>query len=214
MAEETGGISADCPRCDEPIDGDEDACPNCGLEFLDPEGGLSEDAMQALLDNADVTLPTEGGDGGFSAPKTIRLFVALAITIPMAPLVAFIGVSVFPLPTWASVVLATLGWVVPAYLLARFRVPTLVVANGLLLIGLTMATTPLVIIGGRTILGTDPGDIGALGSNVFAAQSIFLAFGLVVLAVGLLVRRYAVATRARWEREAAESREPDVDNQS
>lgn len=201
MSDEGGPFGASCPRCEEPIDGDNDACAACGLAFRDEEGGLSDDAVQAMLDNVDVPKPQQRGPVSVSAPATMRLVVGLAITIPVAPIVLFIASAIAPLPVFVSTLLFTLAWAVPGYVLARRRaLPTYIVADGLLLTGLVLASAPMVIVAGRALLGTAPGDIGALGTNVYAAQSVFLLIGLVVLGVGALIRRHAVAEQARWER--------------
>lgn len=201
MSEESPGAGASCPRCDAPIDGEEGACPKCGLEFLDESGELSQDAIDAMMDNATVSVPDGPSGGQITTPAPIRLFVGLAICVPLAPILVFVAVSITPLDLWASGALFLLGWVIPAYALSRARVPTRIVANGLLAIGIVLSSAPLVIVAGRALLGTDAAEIGTLGTNVFAAQGVFLVFGLLVLGAGAFVRRHAVATEARWDRE-------------
>ncbi|MUV89151.1 hypothetical protein GJ629_03910 [Halapricum sp. CBA1109] len=205
MADDDGdGFRATCPRCDAEITGEETACPECDLTFLDEDDGLSDEAVQAMLDDVDVDDLDSPAPGRIGAPATVRLFVGLAITAPLAPLVVFVALAVVPLPTWAAVALGTAAWTLPGYLLARPLVPTQIVANGLLLVGVVLSTTPLTVTAGRALVGTDASDVGALGANVADAGPLFLTFGLVVLVVGAVVRRHALSTRARWERDAAE----------
>lgn len=201
MSDDGGRFGASCPRCDAPIDGGEQACPECELTFIDEDGGLSDDAVDAMMADVDVSMPEAGLGRGPFLPGWIRLFVGLAITLPLAPVVALVAVAIAPLPTWAAVVVFTLAWLVPGYRLARHSVPTLIVANGLVTIGVVLTGTPLFVAGGRALLGTDPADVGALGTNVTAAGELFALVGVVVLAVGILVRRHALATRARWRRQ-------------
>jgi len=196
MADEE--IDASCPQCDEPISGHEVRCPACGLDFLDDEGGLSQDAIDAMFADADIEGPEATPLDTFSTPRWVRLLVALSITAPMGPLVMFVVESATPVSLSVAVLAFLAGWVVPGYILSRFTVPTVIVAVGLLLVGTTLAVTPLVIVVGRALLGTDASEIGALGSNVVAAQTAFLLIGLVVLGLGAVVYRHAVARRDSW----------------
>ncbi|QCC52278.1 zinc ribbon domain-containing protein [Halapricum salinum] len=192
------GIDASCPQCGEPISGHEGRCPSCGLDFLDGEGGLSEDAIDAMLADAGIEGPEATPHGALSTPRWVRLLVGLSITVPMGPLVMFVVESVWPVPLLVSVFAFLVGWLVPGYLLSRWRVPTAIVALGLLLVGLTLSVTPLLIVGGRALLGTDASEIGTLGSNVVAAQTAFLLIGLVVVGLGAVVYRHAVSRREAW----------------
>jgi len=192
------GIDASCPQCGEPISGHEGRCPSCGLDFLDGEGGLSEDAIDAMLADAGIEGPEATPHGALSTPRWVRLLVGLSITVPMGPLVMFVIESVWPVPLLVSVFAFLVGWLVPGYLLSRWRVPTAIVALGLLLVGLTLSVTPLLIVGGRALLGTDASEIGTLGSNVVAAQTAFLLIGLVVVGLGAVVYRHAVSRREAW----------------
>lgn len=201
MSDERADHGATCPRCDAPIDGETGACPECGLRFLDEAGDLSDEAIQTMVDEADVSLPEGPAGRPLTTPAPVRLLVGLAISAPLAPILVFVAVSIAPLSLWASASVFLLGWALAGYGLARNRVPTRIVADGLVLLGLVLASAPVLIVGGRAVLGTDASEIGALGSNVFAAQVVFLLFGLLVLGAGAFVRRHAIATEARWERE-------------
>lgn len=196
-----GRFGAECPRCEAPIDGGEQSCRECGLEFIDEEGGLSDDAIEAMMADVDVSIPKDALQRGTYIPGWVRLMVALAITVPLAPVVALIVVSVVPLPGWVGGLVLGLTWLLSGYALANYAVATLIVANGLLLTGGVMTGAPLLMRGGRALFGTVPEDIGDLGANAYAAQELFLLIGAVVLAIGVLVRRHALATKARWERQ-------------
>ena len=200
MSEEGGRFGAECPRCEAAIDGTEDACPECGLEFIDDEGGLSQEAIDAMMADVDASLPESALRGDDYMPGWIRLMVALAITVPLGPVVALIALAIVPLPAWVGAFVLGLSWLLAAYALANFAVATLIVANGLLLIGGILAASPLLILGGRSLFGTAPSEVGELGRNVFAAQEFFLGIGLLILFIGAIVRRHAVATRARSPR--------------
>lgn len=204
---ERSGLDPSCPRCGEPISGTEAQCPSCGLDFLDAEGGLSQEAIDAMLDDADIQRPGPRLQAGYYTPAWVRLLVGLAISVPMAPLVLFVVESVVPIPLWIGGLVFLVGWFVPGYLLSRRAVPSVIVATGLLLLGITMAVTPLAIVIGRTLFGTDATAIGTLGTNVLAAQTAFLAIGLVVVGLGAVVYRHAARTRDSWAEQAAEMRE-------
>ena len=197
-------VEASCPRCGESITGHDGRCPSCGLDFLDEAGGLSDDAVDAMLDDVDLDRPGPVPRGGYYTPQWVRLIVGLAISVPMAPLTLFVAESVAPVPLWVGAIVFVLGWGLPGYLLSRLAVPSVIVATGLLVVGATMAVTPLVIVAGRTVLGTDESQIGALGTNVWAAQGAFLAVGVAVLALGALAYRQATGKRKRWAERASE----------
>lgn len=192
------GTEASCPQCGEPITGVEGRCPSCGLDFLDDEGGLSPDAVNAMLADVDVDRPGPVPRDGYFTPQWVRLVIGLAISVPMAPLTLFIAESVAPIPLWLGGLVFIGGWLIPGYLLSRRAVPSVIVGTGLLVVGATMAVAPLVIVVGRSLLGTDANEIGALGTNVWTAQSAFLAVGLAVLALGVLVYRHATGKREDW----------------
>jgi len=197
-ADGTGGpFDARCPRCDAFVDGDHAVCPECGLRFLDEDGGISDEVVDALFETADVMPPEELSPTRFGAPRSIRIGVALAISLPLAPVVTLVVLSVLPLPGILTALVALAAWSVPAYALSGSTLPTLIVANGLGVLGLTMATAPLVIAAGRALAGTDPARIGPLGTNVVAIQGIFLVVGVAVLAGGVALRRQALASERR-----------------
>jgi hypothetical protein len=197
-------VDASCPRCDEPITGQEGRCPSCGLDFLDDDGGLSQEAIDEMLSDVGIDHPDAIPRGDLYPPRWVRLLVGLSITVPMGPLVLFVAESVAPIPLWLSLLAFTLGWLVPGYLLSRFPVPSLVVAGGLLVVGATMAVTPLVIVAGRAVLGTEASAIGAFGSNMLAVQTAFLLIGLAVLGLGAIVYRQATAKRESWAEQSVD----------
>lgn len=201
MSDEGGRFGAECPRCEAPIEGEERSCPECGLAFVDEEGGLSDEAIEAMMASVDEKVPESALDRGDYMPGYVRLVIALAITVPLATVGALIVLAIVPLPAWVAVTVLGMIWLFSTYVLANFAVASLIVANGLLLTGGLLAGAPLLIRAGRALLGTGSGDVGALGANVHAAEGLFLGLGIVVLGVGVLVRRHAVATRARWERQ-------------
>jgi hypothetical protein len=203
--DDESGVDASCPRCDEPITGHEGQCPSCGLDFLDEEGGISQDAIDEMLGDVDIDGPDAMPLGDLRPPRWVRLLVGLSITVPMGPLALFVAESVAQIPLWLSLLAFTFGWLVPGYLLSRFPVPSLVVAGGLLVVGVTMAVTPLVIVAGRAVLGTDATEIGALGSNLLAVQTAFLLIGLVVIGLGAVVYRHATAKRDSWAERVADA---------
>jgi len=205
MTDQRGGDSdehgdaspeATCPRCGSSITEHGGTCPDCGLVFLDEDGGLTEEAADALFEDRDLDIAE-----GTYVPQWVRLLVALAITAPMAPVVLFVVGSVVSLPLWLSGLVFLSGWFLPAMALARLAVPSSIVAAGLVVLGATLASTPVLIVVGRTILGVDAQSIGAFGSDAWAAQTAFLAVGSVVLVLGVFLYRYAGRKRNQWARD-------------
>lgn len=200
MSDEHAGANpeATCPRCESSITEHDGTCPECGLVFLDEDGGVTEEAADALFEDTDLDLEDLDLSGGTYMPQWVRLLVALTITVPMAPVALFVVGSIVSLPLWLSGLVFMLGWFLPAMALARLAVPSLIVAAGLVVLGGTLALTPLLIVVGRATLGTDVQSIGAFGSDIWAAQTAFFAVGSVVLVLGGFLYRYAGRKRGRW----------------
>ncbi len=189
---------ATCPRCGSSITDHNGACPECGLVFLDEDGRLTDAAADALFEDTELDLgDLDIAEGGYM-PQWVLLVVALAITVPMAPVVLFVVGSIVSLPLWLSSLAYLVGWLLPAMALSRLAVPSAIVAAGLVVLGTTLALTPSLIVIGRAILGTDAGSIGVFGSNGWAAQTAFLTVGSVVLVLGGVLYRYAGRKRDRW----------------
>ncbi|MFB6202420.1 MAG: hypothetical protein ABEI98_10475 [Halorhabdus sp.] len=188
---------ATCPACGATLSG-ERVCPDCGLQIRTKDDELTDDAISAVVDDA---LAGAGGvdlSGRDIVPYPLRLAVALAISVPFAPLSAFVLASLIPVHPIAVVVVGIVAWVAPATLLARAVVPSLVVGRGLVVLGIVVAVSPLVVAAGRTLAGSaavaDPlidGSGALIGS--------FLVFGGTVLALGLLVTRVALRKRSEWD---------------
>lgn len=188
---------ATCPQCGSSMAA-HGRCPDCGLTLLDEDGGLTEAAAEELFDETDLDVGDPGRSTGGHVPQWVSLLVALTISVPMAPVVLFVVRSIVSLPLWLSGIAFLVGWLLPALALARLAVPSAIVAAGLVVLGGTLALTPLVIVAGRAILGVDTQPIGAFGSDPWAAQAAFLAVGSVVLVLGGFLYRYAGRKRDRW----------------
>ena len=196
---------ANCPECGSGLEGAR-TCPACGLEIRTAEDELTEDAINAVIDGALSDAGQIQPPADHAVPYSLRLAVALAISIPFAPLSAFVLASIVPSHPIAILVVGMLGWMAPAAALARATVPSLVVGRGLVVLGAVVAVSPLVVLGGRTLAGAaavaDP-LIDGSGTLI----SSFLVFGAVVLGLGVVVTRVAVRKRDDW-READAVEEP------
>ena len=192
-------VEVTCPRCGTSITDRDGSCPSCGLVFLDDEGGLTDEAVDALFEDSDLDLENfDLSRDGYHTPQWVRLIVGLAISTPMAPVVLFVVGSIVALPLWASGLVFVLGWVFPAVLLSRLALPSVIVAIGLVGLGSTLVMVPPAIVVGRVIVGSDAETIGAFGSDAWMAQAAFLAVGVVVLVLGGFLYRYASAKRGGW----------------
>lgn len=185
-----------CPRCDSTLSG-ERVCPACGLEIRTAADEISSDATEAIVANAlsqagDVNPPPSR-----TLPYPIRLATALAISIPFGPLSAFALTSVVPAPSLAVVLVGMTGWMASAAVLARAAVPSLIVGRGLTVLGILVAVAPLLTAAGRILLGENAvGNPPIDGSDAIVGS--FLGFGVLILALGLLITRVGVRKRQSW----------------
>ncbi|MFW6017457.1 MAG: hypothetical protein ACOCPX_01405 [Halapricum sp.] len=192
-------VDVTCPRCETVITGHDGSCPSCGLVFLDDDGGLTDEAAQALFEDSDLDLERlDLSRGGYYTPQWVRLLVGLAISTPLAPVVLFVAGSIVSLPLWAGGLVFVLGWFLPAIALSRLALPSVIVAAGLVVLGSTLVLAPPAIVVGRTIVGSDAETIGTFGPDAWTAQAAFLAIGLVVLVLGAFLYRYARRKRDAW----------------
>ena len=192
-----------CPECGARLAGAR-VCPECGLRIRTGDDELTDDAISAVVDDALADADGVRPPTGHAVPYSLRLGIALAISIPFAPLSAFVLASVVAAHPIAVVLVAVLGWMAPATILARATVPSLIVGRGLLVLGIVVAASPLVVAGGRWLAGeaavTEPlihGSGTLIGS--------FLLFGVVVFALGIVVTRAAVRKRENWRETDATS---------
>jgi len=193
-----------CPRCETPLAG-ADACPECGLTIRTAEDGLTSEAADAIvertLSNASARQPS-----GRTLPYPLRLASALAISIPFAPLSAFALTSLVPAHPIIVILVGMLSWMAPAAVLARTPVPSLIVGRGLVVLGAVVAATPLVVAGGRMLVGS----AAATNPPIDGSQAIygsFLLFGLLILIAGMTVSRVADRKRDGWQDASPRRRE-------
>ncbi|MCU4718917.1 zinc ribbon domain-containing protein [Halapricum hydrolyticum] len=192
-------VEATCPQCGTSIADHDGSCPSCGLVFLDDEGGLTDEAADALFEDSNLDLENlDLSRSEYYTPQWMRLIVGLAISTPMAPLVLFVVGSIVSLPLWVSGLVFVLGWLLPAVLLSRLALPSVIVAVGLVVLGSTLALAPPAIVVGRAVVGSDAETIGTFGPDAWAAQAAFLAVGIVVLGLGGFLYRYASVKRGAW----------------
>lgn len=192
-------VEATCPQCGTSIADHDGSCPSCGLVFLDDGGGLTDEAADALFEDSDLDLENlDLSRSEYYTPQWVRLIVGLAISTPMAPVVLFVVGSIVSLPLWLGGLVFVLGWLLPAVLLSRLALPSVIVAAGLVVLGSTLVLVPPAIVVGRAIVGSDAETIGTFGPDAWAAQAAFLAVGVVVLVLGGFLYRYASAKRGAW----------------
>ncbi|QSG08538.1 zinc ribbon domain-containing protein [Halapricum desulfuricans] len=192
-------VEATCPRCGASIGDHDGSCPSCGLVFLDDDGRLTDETATALFEDSDLDLDTLDLSGNeLYTPRWVRLLVGLAISAPLAPLVAFVAGSIVSFPLWVGSLVFALGWALPAVFLSRLALPSAIVAAGLVVLGSTLVVTPPVIVAGRTLVGSNAETIGAFGPDAWTAQAAFLTVGAVVLVLGAFLYRYVKRKRDAW----------------
>jgi hypothetical protein len=185
-----GADSDRCPECGATLTADSPYCPSCETVLTDRGDDLTDAQLEAFV----TAMGTQRlSDARFEAavPRWIRLVVGLAITIPLVPLGLFVFEVVWGLSIPALVVIVTGGWLLPAWVLSRQDLPTLIVANGLLALGGSLVVTPPAIVAIQSLLGRPSRSVGWLGGDLLTVEAAFLVPALVVIASGLLVRRYA-----------------------
>jgi len=186
-----------CPRCEASLDG-ADQCPECGLTVRTAEDGLTSEAADAIVERTLSNAAARRQPAGRSLPYPLRLASALAISIPFAPLSAFALTSLVPAHPIIVILVSMLSWMAPAAVLARTAVPSLIVGRGLIVLGAVVAATPLVVAGGRTLVGS----AATSNPSIDGGQTIygsFLLFGLVILLAGIAVSRVAGRKRDAWQ---------------
>lgn len=167
-----------CPECGEDLPGGARFCPYCSTA-IDGDGesvDLSE--LDGDLVDDPAKLLVEDDAGNRTARGPIRALSGLAVAIPLAPLVLFLVGSVVSFSVWTAGLVFVSGWLVPAAILARSRVPAEAFGRSLFLVGVCTLLVPL------AVRGRDGGLVdggGALDFEVVAGLSLVIA----VLAIGL-----------------------------
>ena len=173
-----------CPACGEPLEAVAVDCPACGERLL-PE---------AVTEQLDERMAAAFDDDIDTAPRWAVVLAALALCIPIAPLVVYSAViAVGDLPPVALVGLLLAGWLLPAAALSRLPNPSAVLSRGLY----------LVVVGIGVVLAAVAYDSVTGGSSVIGADAglVVILLGVPAIAALLLARRVAsrAARQARGE---------------
>lgn len=188
--------SLSCPECGESLPGDARFCPYCSTA-IDEDGGtvdLSDLDADIVDDPAEFLVEDDAGNRQASGP--IRALSGLAVAIPLAPLVLFLVSSVVSLSIWTAGLVFLTGWIVPAAILSRSRVPAEAFGRSLFLVGVCTLLVPLAVRGDSGPVGT-----GQLSFDVVAGLSLVIA--LVAIGLGVFVSSQA-RNRVSGERRAFE----------
>jgi len=174
---DAGDSDLSCPECGEGLPGGARFCPYCSTAI--DEGGepvaLSE--LDGDLVDDPAKLLVEDDAGNRTARGPIRALSGLAVAIPLAPLILFLVGSVVSLSVWTAGLVFLSGWLVPAAILARSRVPAEAFGRSLFLVGVCTLLVPL------AVRGRESGLVGGgtLDFEVVAGLSLVIA----ILAIGL-----------------------------
>lgn len=181
-AEDAGPLDSEadesaCPECGNGLPADARFCPHCStaidesgeaVDLSDLDGDMIEDPTKLLV---------EDDAGNRTATGPVRALSGLAVAVPLAPLVLFLVGSVVPLTVWTAGLVFLSGWLVPAAVLARSRVPAEAFGRSLFLVGVCTLLVPVAVRGRNS--GIVPG--GALNFEAIAGLSLLIA----VVAIGL-----------------------------
>jgi len=174
-----------CPECGESLPTDARFCPYCSTA-IDEEGGtvdLSDLDADIVDDPAEFLI--EDDDGTRQASGPIRALSGLAVAIPLAPLVLFLVSSVVSLSLWTAGLVFITGWIVPAALLSRSRVPAEAFGRSLFLVGICTLLVPL------AVRGDDSGLVNGGQLNFEAVAGLSLVIAIVAIGLGVFVTAQA-----------------------
>lgn len=181
---ETGAESLSCPECGESLPGDARFCPYCSTA-IDEEGGtvdLSELDADIVEDPAEFLI--EDDDGNRQASGPIRALSGLAVAVPLAPLVLFLVSSVVSMSVWTAGLVFITGWIVPAAILSRSRVPAEAFGRSLFLVGICTLLVPLAVRG-------DSGLVNGGQVSFEAVAGLSLVIAILAIALGVYVSSQA-----------------------
>jgi hypothetical protein len=184
VEDEPAAESLACPECGESLPGDARFCPYCSTA-IDEEGGtvdLSELDADIVEDPAEFLI--EDDDGNRQASGPIRALSGLAVAIPLAPLVLFLVSSVVSMSVWTAGLVFITGWIVPAAILSRSRVPAQAFGRSLFLVGVCTLLVPLAVRGDSGLV-----DGGQMSFEAVAGLSLVIA--IVAIALGIYVSSQA-----------------------
>jgi hypothetical protein len=182
---DTAEVELSCPECGAGLPGDARFCPHCSTAIDESGETVDLQGLDGAAVEDPVELLVEDDAGNRTASGPIRALSGLAVAIPLAPLVLFLVGSVVPLSVWTAGLVFLSGWLVPAAVLARSRVPAEAFGRSLFLVGVCTLFVPLAVRGENTGLVGD----GALSFESVAGLSMLIA--VVAIALGLFVTNQA-----------------------
>jgi len=177
-AEDSAGGTT-CPECGTALPAGARFCPEC-VTAIDGAGAavdISELDGDAFTDGP-TPLLVEDDAGVRRASGRVRVLAGLAVSVPLAPLVLFLVGSVVSLSVWTAALVFLGGWLGPAAVLSRARVPVEAFGHSLYLIAVATLLVPVALAAG----GVEAwGESLSLPFDVLAAVSLAVATVLVVL---------------------------------
>ncbi|MEF8852959.1 MAG: zinc-ribbon domain-containing protein [Haloarculaceae archaeon] len=187
----------DCPECGNGLPADARFCPHCSTA-IDESGGavdLSELEGDVIEEPAELLVEDDAGNRTASGP--VRALSGLAVAVPLAPLVLFLVGSVVSLSVWTAGLVFLSGWLVPAAVLARSRVPAEAFGRSLFLVGVCTLLVPL------AVRGRESGLVGSGALSFEGVAGLSLLIAVLAIGLGLYVTNQA-GKRVSGERRAFE----------
>jgi hypothetical protein len=174
--------SFECPECGDPLPEEARFCPGCATAL--DEDGETVDLSELdgdILEESETLLETD--DAGLRrASGPVRTVAGLAVSIPLAPLVLFLVGSVVSLSLWSAALVFLAGWLGPAAVLARARVPAEAFGRSLYLIAVATLLVPVALRAGGFDAwgGTLAFSFDTVALVSFALAGAFIALGTFV----------------------------------
>lgn len=179
---ETGAVEdgvTTCPECGESLPAGARFCPHCSTA-IDESGSAVDlsDLDGDILPDDPSELLVEDETGLRRASGKIRALAGLAVSVPLAPLTLFLVGTVVSLSVWSAALVFLAGWLGPAAVLSRSRVPAEAFGRSLYLIAVGTLLIPVAIEGSG---GDNWADTLAVSFGAVAAASFAIAAVMVVL---------------------------------
>jgi hypothetical protein len=176
-----------CPECGATLPAGARFCPGCAtalsadgeaVDLDDPDRDPFADAdvdlddISELFDDDVESLVELDEEGNRRAARRIRVLSGLAVSLPLAPLSLFLASVTVDLTLATAALAFLLGWLGPAALLARSRVPVIAFGRSLYLVAVCTAMVPvaLAVNGAQTSVpvGVEFGTLTAIALTIAA----------------------------------------------
>jgi hypothetical protein len=176
--------TVECPECGGRLPAGASFCVHCESDLASAESGVDLSELDGLFgpdDPPEFLVETDRGER--KAARPVRLLAALAVSIPIAPLVFFLVNSVVSLSAWSGLAVLLVGWLGPALYFSRARLPAeafgkslFVIAAGTALVPVALYLRPVGVLERTDMTGT----FGAIVALALVVAGVSTALGYFV----------------------------------